>query len=140
MRGRVYRSQVERLHESLGPRDLAVLDQVRDLKLMSGAQIQAVHFPLLDHATADAAGRASRRVLSRLVREGVLVRLERRIGGIRGGSAGFLYLASPLGHRVLDGDGPRRRVREPSLAFVNHTLAIGQLVIDLIEAQRSQAL
>ncbi len=140
MRGRVDRSQVERVRELLSPRDLAVLDQVRDRKLMSGAQIQAVQFPLLDHATADAAGRACRRVLRRLVREGVLARLERRVGGIRGGSAGYLYVASPLGHRVLDGDGPRHRVREPSITFVNHMLAISQLVVDLIEAQRLKRL
>jgi hypothetical protein len=131
---------VLRLRESLSPRDIAVIDQVRDLKLMSGAQIQAVHFPLLDHATADAAARASRRVLRRLTGTGLLVRLDRRVGGIRGGSAGFVYGIAPLGHRLLDGDGPRRRFREPSATFVHHTLAITQVAVDLIERQRAKDL
>lgn len=130
---RIYQRDLQRLREQLSPRDLAVLDQVRDLKLMSGAQIQAVHFAAHDHETADAAGRAARRVLKRLVRDRLLVRLERQIGGIRGGSAGYVYAASPLAHRLLDGDGPRRRFKEPSATFVEHTLAIAQLVVDLID-------
>ena len=52
------REAVERFRETLSARDRALLDQLRDLKLMSGAQIQAVHFPLSEHATADAAARA----------------------------------------------------------------------------------
>jgi hypothetical protein len=128
---------VLRVRDGLSPRDIAVLDQVRDLKLMSGAQIQAVHFPLLDHATSDAAARGCRRVLRRLTGLGLLVRLERRVGGIRGGSAGYIYGIAPLGHRLLDGEGPRRRFREPSATFVHHTLAITQLVVGLIEGQRA---
>lgn len=138
--GRIYQADVNRLREVISPRDVAVLDQVRDLKLMSGAQIQAVHFPLLDHATVEAAGRACRRVLRRLVTLGLLIRLDRRIGGIRGGSAGFVYAASPIGHRLLDGDGPRRRFKEPSATFVHHTLAIAQVVVELIERQRAKRL
>jgi hypothetical protein len=137
---RIYQGEVRRIRESLAPRDLAVLDQVRDLKLMSGSQIQAVHFPMVDHVTADAAARAGRRVMRRLVRDGLLVRLSRVIGGVRGGSDGFVYAASPLGHRVLDDGGPRRRFKEPSLAFVNHTLAISQLVVDLIDRQAATAI
>jgi hypothetical protein len=134
---RVLGRDLVRLREQLSPRDLAVLDQVRDLKLMTGAQIQAVHFRASDHETADAAGRACRRVLKRLVRDRLLTRLERRVGGIRGGSAGYIYVAAPLGYRVLDGDGPRRRFKEPSVTFVDHTLAITGAVVDLIDTQAS---
>jgi hypothetical protein len=129
---------VERIRDSLSPRDFAVLGQVHDMKLMSGAQIQAVHFPLGDHATSDAAGRACRRVLRRLTSTGLLIRLERRVGGIRGGSAGFIYGVSPIGHRLLEGDGTRRRFREPSATFVNHTLAVTQIAVDLIERHRAK--
>ncbi len=132
---RVSRVQLEYLRDALSGRDLAILSQVAELKLMSGAQIEAVHFPLLDHATLDAGSRACRRVLGRLVRDRLLVRLERRIGGLRGGSAGFVYGLAPLGQRLLNLDGPRKRWREPSATFVAHTLAISQLVVDLIDRQ-----
>lgn len=132
---RVSQVQLLQLRDTVSGRDLAVLSQIAELKLMSGAQIQAVHFPLLDHATGDAAARAARRVLKRLVREQLLVRLERRVGGVRGGSAGFVYGLAPLGQRVIELDGPRRRLREPSATFVSHTLALSQLVADLIARQ-----
>lgn len=137
---RINAESLERLRDRVSPRDLAVIDQVRDLKLMSGAQIQTVHFSIDDHATKDSASRACRRVLRRLTNERILVRLERRIGGIRGGSVGFVYAVAPLGHRLLDRDGARRRFREPSATFVHHTLAITQLVVDLIELQRAKRL
>jgi hypothetical protein len=77
-------------------------------------------------------------VLGRLVRDRLLVRLERRVGGIRGGSAGYVYAIAEVGQRLLDLDGPRRRFREPSATFVSHTLAIAQVVVDLIERSRAK--
>lgn len=137
---RVSQVQLEQLRAQLSGRDLAILGQVAELKLMSGAQIEAVHFPLLDHASADAGARACRRVLARLVRERLLIRLQRQVGGLRGGSAGFVYGLAELGQRVLNIGGSRKRFREPSATFVTHTLAISQLVVDLIDRQASTEL
>ncbi len=137
---RVSRVRLEQLRSELSGRDLAILGQVAELKLMSGAQVEAVHFPLLDHATVGAGARACRRVLARLVRDRMLVRLQRQVGGLRGGSAGFVYALAELGQRVLNIDGPRKRFREPSATFVTHTLAISQLVVDLIDRQAAKDL
>lgn len=137
---RVSRVRLEHLKSELSGRDLAILGQVAELKLMSGRHIEAVHFPLLDHATVEAGARACRRVLARLVRDRLLVRLQRQVGGLRGGSAGFVYGLAELGQRVLNMDGPRKRFREPSATFVAHTLAISQLVVDLIDRQATKDL
>jgi hypothetical protein len=73
-----------------------------------------------------------RRVLERLTRGGLLYRLRRRIGGIYAGSASYIYSLAPRGFRVLHGgDGRRARRWEPSEEFLDHTLAIAQLAIDL---------
>ena len=45
---------------------------------------------------------------------------------------------APVGHRIRDGDGPRRRFREPSATFVRHTLTIAGLVVGLIERHRAK--
>ena len=37
----------------------------------------------------------------------------------------------PVGQRLVELEGPRRRRREPGAAFVDHTLAIGQVVVAL---------
>jgi Replication-relaxation len=136
--GRAYTSArgVVKLRERLSARDRAIIEQVACLRLMSARQIQAVHFTDADHDNAEAATRARQRVLERLVREGLLMRLERRIGGVRAGSAGFVLALGPLGQRVLALSGPRRRGYEPTLRFVDHTLAVSQLVVDATVAAR----
>jgi hypothetical protein len=133
----VSRRELEHLSERLSGRDRAIVGQVADLRLMSARQIQAVHFPTDEHDGERAAIRARQRVLERLARERLLARLERRIGGLRAGSASFLFALGPVGQRLLALDGARRRAYEPSLRFVDHTLAIGQLVVDLTLAQRA---
>jgi hypothetical protein len=126
------------LGERLSERDLAIVAQVAALRLMSARQIQALHFPVGEHQNAGAATRARQRVVARLLRERLLTALERRVGGIRAGSAGLIVALGPVGKRLLSGDG-RQRPYEPSHRFVDHTLAVAQLVTDLsIAAQIGQ--
>jgi hypothetical protein len=120
----------------LSARDQAIIRQVAELRLMSAQQIQAVHFPDAEHENEAAATRARQRVLKRLCRARLLVALERRIGGIRAGSAGLVLALGPIGQRVLMAHGPRRRSHEPTWRFVDHTLGISQLVVDLLIAAR----
>jgi Replication-relaxation len=131
---------VAKLRERLSERDLAILQQVAELRLMSARQLQAVHFPLAAHDNEQAATHARQRVLTRLAREQLLTRLERRIGGVRAGSAGFVMALGPVGQRVLTLDAPRRRSYEPTLRFVDHTLAIAQLAVDVTLASRRGSL
>jgi hypothetical protein len=126
------------LKEELSGRDFAILGQVADLRLMATPQIEAVHFPVGEHDNAAAATRACNRVLNRLVEECLLVRLERRIGGIRKGSASFVFALGPVGHRVLADSGARPRLGEPGPTFVLHALAVSQLVVDCILAAREK--
>jgi hypothetical protein len=127
---------VSRLRDRLSERDLAIIRQVGELRLMSARQIQELHFPDAEHDNEPAATRARQRVLERLTRERLLIRLERRIGGMRAGSAGFVLALGPVGQRLLAIDGPRRRSYEPTLRFVDHTLAIAQLIVDMMVASR----
>lgn len=134
--GIVGRVALEDLRAELSGRDLAIIGQVADLRLMTGRQIEAVHFSVGEHETAAAAARAARRCLERLARHHLLVRLERRIGGVRAGSRSFIYALGPVGHRVLRSHEPRPRYREPSATFVHHTLAITELVVGLTTEAR----
>jgi hypothetical protein len=126
------------LLEELSGRDFAILGQVADLRLMGSPQIEAVHFPVGEHDNAAAATRACNRVLTRLVEDRLLVRLERRIGGARKGSGSFVYGLGPVGHRVLMMNGARPRPHDPSPAFALHALAVSQLVVDCTLAARQK--
>lgn len=127
---------LERLRSQLSERDVAIVSQIAELRLMSALQIKAMHFPVGEHDNEPAASRACQRVLARLVRDRLLGRLDRRVGGVRAGSSGYVYGLGPVGQRVLDLDGPRRRYHEPTIRFLDHTLAITQLVVEVTTAAR----
>ena len=133
---RLSRLELERLRRRLSERDRELLAQVGELRLMSTRQVEALHFPPESHASPSAAARAGRRVLERLARDRLLRRLQRRIGGVHAGSAGYIYALAPVGQRLLELERPRPRLWEPSRLFVEHTLAISQLVTDLTLAAR----
>jgi hypothetical protein len=120
-------------------RDRELVRQVAELRLMSGRQIEATHFPPGAYASSETASRRCRQVLARLVRDGRLHRLDRRVGGVRAGSSSFVYALGAVGHRLIEDDRVRSRRYEPSAVFVKHQLAVSQLVVELIlAAQRGE--
>ncbi|MGC2374933.1 MAG: replication-relaxation family protein [Solirubrobacteraceae bacterium] len=128
------------LRGRLSARDLAIIRQVGELRLMSARQIQALHFPASEHDNDCAATRARQRVLARLCGERLLLGLERRIGGVRAGSAGLVLALGPVGQRVIGLDRARRRTYEPGWRFFDHTLAVSQLMVDVHVAARTSLL
>lgn len=128
------------LQEQLTERDYSLLRAVQKYRLLTSRQIQRLHFDPM-HPTALASARACTRTLGRLRRSGVLKALARRIGGARAGSAGFVWYLGPAGERLLRDTDPstrrgRRNYREPSRHFVLHTLAISELAVQAVEADR----
>lgn len=120
----------------LSARDLAILDDLERFRLLSTRLIQRLHFPVggNGHRTLGAATKATMRVLHRLVGHGVIAHLERRIGGVRHGSQGFIWQLTSTGatvQRTRRGETGRRRYVEPSALFADHTLAIADLAVTI---------
>lgn len=126
------RRGLAQLRERLSERDLSVIRSVADHRFLTTRQVEALHFA--NHATELAGARVCRRVLARLTDERLLARLQRRVGGVRAGSASFVYTLGPVGGRLIDGQ--RRRVGEPSTTFLTHTLAVAQIHVELVQAAR----
>lgn len=92
-------------------------------------------------ASAASAARSARRMLTRFTELGVLARLERRVGGVRAGSAGYVYYLGPVGQRLVaywEGRGfTRGRFRpEPGGRYVRHRLAVSELYVQARRAAR----
>jgi hypothetical protein len=134
---RVGGRQLQQLQREMAPREVDVLQMVSELRLVSGRQILDVHFPTPPDGSRMSSERVARRVLQRMVERRLLVRLERQVGGLRGGSESFIYAIGPVGQRLATRDGPRRRFREPSTTFAEHTLAVAELVVALKTSARS---
>ena len=130
-------ASIHRLRQSLGEREQAIIGSVERFRYMSSTQIELLHFT--DEATSVTAARKCRRLLERLSRTGLIWRLDRRIGGVRAGSASFVYGLGALGYRILH-DGVPPRQHEPSPQFLDHTLAIAQLAVDLSVAAREDSM
>jgi hypothetical protein len=116
------------LSEALSDRDLRILHDLEEFRLLTTRQISA-------------ATRACTRVMGRLKGHGLVSTLNRRIGGVRQGSAGLTWQLAATGERYLRslrGDPKRRRYSEPSTEFVDHTLLVAELAVRLRETTRAQ--
>ncbi len=130
----------QQLRSRLSERDLAVLDDLGRVRLLTGRLIQRLHF---EEGSPLTSARKTRSTLQRLSEMGVVTRLERRIGGVRAGSSGYLYGLGALGQKVMDVGGPaggsrHRRPWEPSRWFAEHVLAVSELFVELREAERAR--
>ena len=123
----------------LSRRDEVLLGFVAQVSVASAIQLERMAFPPSDPdspASQRSATRRARRRLEQLSQAGYLSRLDRRIGGVASGSSGYLYRLGTKGKRVLDLPGRGARI-EPSERFASHQLAIGELHVELTEAERA---
>lgn len=119
---------------NLGASERTVIEAVAKLRLATHAQLTALLALPESDSSASSAARTTRRVLARLTALRVLARLERRIGGRRAGSAGYVYYLGPVGQRLVaywQGHGlTRGRFRpEPGGRYVRHRLAVSEFYV-----------
>lgn len=142
MSPRRYRRQLEVLDAKLSARERAAISVLLEMRFLSTRQLERWVF---DGATPLARARTARRSIAKLVTLGVVRHLERRIGGVRSGSAGHINVLTPLGLRLAAVYGwitPERvrRSREPGGQFVRHYLAVAEAHLRVVEAQEEGTL
>jgi hypothetical protein len=106
---------------------------------------QLARFHFADHTTPAAASRICRRVLQRLFDFGLIEHLERRVGGVRAGSASYVWRVGPVGDQLLRAlaaadDRPRGRRKEPSLRWLEHCLLSAEAHLSLLDLARARQL
>jgi hypothetical protein len=132
-RRRITKADAAAVGERLSARERACLADVARLGTASGRQLERLHYEQTE------TGRRTARIeLARLSDLGVLQRLTRRIGGVRGGSRGFVYALGVTGQRILYPD--RIRYREPWTprpSYLRHALNVSDLYVRLRETERT---
>lgn len=134
MSARVTTMRMLELGAGLSQRERELIRVLDRLRLMSHAQLAAILIDPASEATEISRARTVRRVLARLTADRVLARLDRRVGGLRAGSAGYVYYVGPVGQRLIaywQGQGlTRGRLRpEPGGRYVRHRLAVSDLYV-----------
>lgn len=140
---RVRSALVVALAGTLTERDWQILETVNRLRLVTGHQIERLHF-------ADMTGKSRSvvrwRVLKRLVDAQALMPLARRVGGSLRGSAQLTYALDVAGERLLrlrrNLSQSKERIRRPGTIgdrFVAHTLATSELYVQLVERAQAES-
>lgn len=136
---RLGKEKLRELKKQLLSRDLEVLRSLKRYRFLITGQIQRLH--LYSGATRQANLVATMRTLNRLKSLGLVTTLERRIGGVRAGSSSLIWHLTEAGSRLVSGDekGPRKRFPEPSLQFLEHTLAKAECAVQITTLCRESA-
>jgi hypothetical protein len=132
----VTNKRVDQLRDSLSDKDMAIIEDVARVNVMSGQQIRRLHF---GHSSTDR--RMARLHLQQLWDLQILGRLGRRIGGQHSGSDGFVYALDVAGQRLIRPQPRRARPPwTPGPHQLTHALAVSQLYVDLrqLESPTSQ--
>ena len=126
------------LRHQLTQRELAVLESLDTLRLLTTSHVQRLH--LVD-GPGGSNLRRTQYLLKRLHHLKLVVRLPRVVGGRQAGSAGVVYGLSGLGSSVLSAPDasprPRRRVWDSRPYFQDHMLAASGLYVALTERHRA---
>jgi hypothetical protein len=123
--------RVAAIESGLKPIQRALLDDVARLNVASGRQLRRLQYRPTDNAR-----RMARLDLANLVEHRVLARLERRIGGQRSGSEGFVYALDVAGQRLTSGPGAKLRYPwTPGNHHLRHALAVSELYVAIRETE-----
>jgi hypothetical protein len=135
---RITEARARWVEDRLGDRDVGIVQALVRVRVATVRQLERLFFP---GPSPLSSSRRCQKTLERLTTWRVVVRLDRRIGGARAGSAGFVYGLDAVGQRIAGRAGPAggsrpRRPWTPSLGFLRHELAVTELYVRLVEVAR----
>jgi len=134
---KITKRKLNEYNQILSERDKDMLRSVKMCRFLKTDHAARLHF--WDTPNSKAASLAAIRTLTKLQDLGFVKPLQRRIGGIRAGSASYVWTLKTAGVELLRlienphnaEDKPSKRYRkrnyEPTYIFLKHTLAIAEL-------------
>lgn len=120
--------------------DISILNFLNQARFATTRQLARLFFS--DSPTTETSIRRTNFAVQRLKQAGLISHLERRIGGVRAGSASYVWQITFQGLKLLKGKDNSIALRyknqyEPSQHHVEHTLAITEIFIETIEVCRN---
>lgn len=119
------------MERTLSDRDREVLTTLTRVRVATARQLYQLHFEGVTRRQARAA-------LASLAGRRLITRLPRVVGGVRAGSTGYVYTLDLAGIRLMHPEHARpQRPWSVGHAFLDHSLAITDLYVRLVEAHRT---
>ena len=118
-------------------RDHAVLRLLHQFRLLAGPQLQRL---VIAEGSELTRARRTRGTLKRLYDRQLVTRLAYRRDRVRAGADSYIYQLTGRGFGVLtrlDGTPAHKLSGQPGERFVDHVLAVSELYVQLVEAERS---
>ncbi len=129
---RVTAADVAALDGSLAKRARACLMDIAKLGTATGRQLERLHYE-----ATESGRRLARIELKNLTEDQGLQRLTRRVGGVRGGSRGYVYALGVAGQRLaFPGKRRYRAPWTPKPSYLRHALTVSELYVRMREAER----
>jgi Replication-relaxation len=137
---RITAAAVARLADELSARERAVIATLDRVRVASTGQLQRLHFT---DGTTRANVRQAQRCLRQLVERRVLAELDRKVGGVGGGSAQSVFALDVAGQRLspsATGPAGGRRYRRPWTPHLHlsHALDVSELYVRLREWEHAE--
>lgn len=126
-------------NQKLTARDLEIIQMVGSFKLLTTGQIQRLFFPDDQYSSKASSHRMCYYVLRRLTRDNILKRTHRQIGGITPGSDSYVYDLGAVGTRLVNKKPGTYYSDRISTLFLDHTIAIAEIFVRLIEFSKSNS-
>lgn len=141
---RITKNQLYRLSARLGETETDCIKHIFMVKYATTNQLQRLYFN--QNASRLSNIRACNRMTARLKKYGLIDHLERRIGGGKGkGSGATIWSITAAGYALIRLDdlelkATRKRLYEPNILFLEHSLGIGELYVTLKEMEQKNRL
>ncbi|MBP1045638.1 replication-relaxation family protein [Enterococcus sp. BWM-S5] len=139
---RISKPELRRLSALLDSREIEILQTINNVKFITANQLQRIFFTKNENQATNL--RACNRQVNKLKKYGLIASLEQRIGGKRAGSGSTIWTISSAGFQLLRLDeiksmkGTRKKLYEPNILFLEHTLAISEAFARLKELDQQK--
>lgn len=140
---RISKKQLYQLSARLSATEADALKHILRVKYATTNQLQRLYFTQNSNRLSNI--RACNRMTARLKGYGLIDCLERRIGGQRAGSGATIWTITTAGYQLIRLDdvelkATRKRLYEPNILFLEHSLGIGELYVTLKEMEKRNRL
>lgn len=138
---RITKNELRRLSALLGETETGCIKHIFMVKYATSNQLQRLFFT--ENSSRLSNVRACNRMTAKLKKHGLIDCLERRIGGERAGSGATIWTITSAGYQFLKLDdldlkATRKRLYEPNILFLEHSLGIGEVYVRLKEMEQQK--